>query len=100
MTFFSLVELHLEPGSLEEAKKALREVLAETRQFDGCNSIQVIIDRADPGHWLMLEDWASQEQSDAYSAYRAGPGKTTSLAPFVVKGTSTPPTKGFVDDGI
>lgn len=98
MAFKSIVDLKLKPDTLDQARKALGGILNETRAFDGCLRVEVLIDESDPSHWTMVEDWASAEHSAAYSAWRAGEGKTVGLGPFLA--APPVPTKYTVDDSI
>ena len=77
MTVTALLELRLKPESLDAAYQLLREILADTRAFAGCESVNVLIDNADPAHVILHESWASTEADAAYRAWREGDGATT-----------------------
>ena len=74
MAVVALLELRLQPEGLEKSYQLLREILADTRAFDGCLSVDVLIDNADPAHIIVHETWASAEQDAAYRKWRAGEG--------------------------
>lgn len=76
MTVTVLLDIHVATASLASAPSMLREILAGTRAFDGCLSVEVLVDNDDPGHLVLLERWASLEHDAAYRAWRAGAGAT------------------------
>ncbi|MET3805973.1 quinol monooxygenase YgiN [Nakamurella sp. UYEF19] len=74
MPVIALLELRLKPESLPGAHQLLREILADTRAFAGCEGVEVLVDNADPAHIVVHEIWASAEADAAYRAWRAGDG--------------------------
>ena len=76
MTLTVLLDIHLKADSLTSAPSMLRDILAETRAFDGCLSVEVLVDNEDPGHLILVERWASVERDAAYREWRAGAGAT------------------------
>ncbi len=71
MSVIALLELRLKPESLDAAYRVLSEVLVDTRAFPGCESVEVLIDNADPAHVIAKEIWASTEADAAYREWRA-----------------------------
>jgi quinol monooxygenase YgiN len=83
MAITALLELRGKPESLDQGLHAeLHAILGDTRAFDGCLGVDVLIDTADPTHLVVVERWASEEHDAAYRAWRAGDGKTN-LASFL-----------------
>ena len=74
MTVTSLLDLRFATDHLEDGPRALLDILADTRAFDGCLSVQVVMDVTDPAHVIAVERWQSLEHDEAYRAWRAGPG--------------------------
>ncbi|MCB5272823.1 hypothetical protein BJG92_00328 [Arthrobacter sp. SO5] len=68
------LDLNLKAEVLPKAPAVLRDILADTRAFDGCLGVDVLIDSKDPAHILVVERWASLEHDAAYRAWRAGEG--------------------------
>ena len=68
------LDLNVKAESLPTAPAVLRDILADTRAFDGCLSVDVLVDSSDPAHFLVVEQWASLEHDSAYRAWRAGDG--------------------------
>ncbi|MFC8177653.1 MULTISPECIES: putative quinol monooxygenase [Nocardiaceae] len=79
MTLVALLDVKLKPEALDEGKRVLGRVLAETRAFDGCLGVDVLVDSDDETHWIAYERWESAEADAKYREFRAGPGKTTEL---------------------
>ncbi|GAA1448004.1 putative quinol monooxygenase [Leifsonia poae] len=74
MTVTSLLDMHFAADHLDDGPRALLDILADTRAFDGCLGVQVVTDVADPSHVIAIEHWESLDHDDAYRAWRAGPG--------------------------
>ena len=79
MTISALLDLHIKSDALEQAPAALSDVLATTRAFDGCLGVDVLIDNADPTHFVVVESWASLEHDSAYRAFRQTPAGASAL---------------------
>ena len=87
MTVTSLLDLRFATDHLEDGPRALLDILADTRVFDGCLGVQVVTDVTDPAHVLAVEHWQSLEHDEdlpglAGRARRFGtrqlPGRTAS----------------------
>ncbi|SNT18271.1 putative quinol monooxygenase [Rhodococcoides kyotonense] len=83
MALIALLDLKLKPEILDDAKVVLSRVLAETRAFDGCLGVDVLVDEDDATHWIAYERWESAEADAKYREFRAGPGKITDLGPLL-----------------
>jgi quinol monooxygenase YgiN len=70
-------EIRVTREALDQGVHAeLHKILSDTRAFDGCLAVEVLIDSDDPTHILAIEKWASEEHDAAYRAWRAEGGKT------------------------
>ena len=74
MSLTALLELRLKPDLLDAAYATVRETLADTRRFPGCEGVDVLVDRDDRAHLVVYERWESAEADAAYRAWRAGDG--------------------------
>ena len=74
MSVTALLDLRLKPESIAIAPDVIRAVLADTRAFPGCLSVDVLVDSADPAHLILFEKWESAEADAAYRVWRAGEG--------------------------
>ena len=68
------LELFLTTESQPTAPAVLRDILADTRAFDGCLGVEVLADSNDPTHVVVVEQWASLEHDSACRAWRAVEG--------------------------
>jgi quinol monooxygenase YgiN len=83
MAITALLDLRVKPEALDQGLHAeLHAILTDTRAFEGCLGVEVLIDAADPTHIVAVERWVSDEHDAAYRAWRAGDGQTN-LASFV-----------------
>ncbi|MGB3172181.1 MAG: antibiotic biosynthesis monooxygenase, partial [Rhodococcus sp. (in: high G+C Gram-positive bacteria)] len=64
-------------------KVVLARVLTETRAFDGCQGVDVLVDADNEAHWIAYERWDSAEADAKYREFRAGEGKITDLGPLL-----------------
>ena len=68
------LDLFLKAEALSTAPAVLRDILADTRAYDGCLGVDVLVDSQNPAHVLVVEQWASLEHDAVYRAWRAGDG--------------------------
>jgi quinol monooxygenase YgiN len=97
VTISAILDLRLKKESLDTAREVVGRILTETRAFEGCEGVDVLIDD-DEGHWLCVEKWASSEADAAYRAWRAGPGAINDLGPLLAGAPGL--TKYVVDSAI
>ena len=87
MPVLSLLDLHL-AGEPAGALDLVHDVLVATRAFDGCLSVEVVVDESDPLHVIAVERWESMAADDAYRAWRATPEGRSALGSIL----AGPPT--------
>ncbi len=92
MPITSILDLRLKPEAVATAPAELHAILTDTRAFEGCLGVDVLIDAADPTHVTLIERWASEERDQAYRAWRAADGASNlgdllSAAPILTKYT-------------
>jgi heme oxygenase (mycobilin-producing) len=80
MAVVALLEVRLKSEGLDEAYAVVTETLADTRKFAGCVNAEVLIDRTDPTHLVVVETWESPEADAAYREWRRGDGAPVKLA--------------------
>jgi quinol monooxygenase YgiN len=79
MAVTSLLDMNIAPASLPEAPAIIAQVLTATRAFDGNLGVEVLVDTADPAHFVAVETWESIAHDDAYRAWRATPEGASAL---------------------
>lgn len=83
MAITAFFEIRVRPEALDQEVHAeLHKILSDTRAFEGCLAVEVLIDSDDPTHIVAVEKWVSEQHDAAYRAWRAGDGKTN-LAPYL-----------------
>jgi quinol monooxygenase YgiN len=90
-----MVHMHL-TGDEERALGLLHETLIATREREGCVRVEVVQDRDDPGHVVLLETWASAQDEAAYRSWRAGQPPNLEWRAFVA---GTPEVSNFTVRG-
>jgi quinol monooxygenase YgiN len=79
-----IVELDVKPGTARAAADAIEKSLADTRKFDGCRGAEVLLERG-ADKVVIYERWESPDRQAAYLEWRAGPGASDAVTPFVAK---------------
>lgn len=77
------LELSILPEKIAEAPSGLQEILDVTRTRPGCLGIDLLVDRADPSHILVVEKWASVAEDADYRAWRATPAGASNFGTFL-----------------
>jgi quinol monooxygenase YgiN len=72
-----------QPGMGESLLAAFTASLGDTRAFDGCVSVATFIDSDNPDTIMLIEDWDSRSQQEAYLAWRVETGMIELLAPIL-----------------
>lgn len=83
MPVAALLEFRFKPEILDQVQGALSRTLAVTREFAGCQRIDVLVDDSDPSRYLLVEVWDSMEHDAAYRAFRATPDGASELGPML-----------------
>jgi quinol monooxygenase YgiN len=84
-----LLEFVAKPGTGAQMLAALREALPETRNKDGCLSVEVTRNQDDGDNILLVMRWASRKHYETYRAWREASGVVRSFAEATVGGLST-----------
>lgn len=66
-----------------EFKSLLRDLLPDTRAYEGCIRVDVYQDQGDPGYVYLAEDWQSKVHQQKYQAWRDESGIADTLGPFL-----------------
>src|SRR5262249_21574012 len=75
-----LLEVQIKPEKAEDMRQTLREMLADTRKFDGCVRVDVIQDQDNPGTFILVQKWRTRGHYEKYGAWRAETGMAQSMA--------------------
>lgn len=83
MTITVLFDVEFKADAVDDARRIMSQALVDTRAFDGCLSVEVYIDEANPAHWVITEEWQSMDHDKAYREFRDGPGAISELGPIL-----------------
>jgi quinol monooxygenase YgiN len=75
-----VLELNLKADHVDAVLAGLREILPDTRAFDGCVSVSVVRDADDPSHIALIERWEQRSDQERYFAWRQETGSLAAMA--------------------
>ena len=82
MSVMITLEMPVKPDMLEDYLNILKGALVETRSYKGCRSVTTLIDQ-ETSSIVLLEEWDSAEDQQAYIAWRVETGLIDAIAPFM-----------------
>lgn len=95
MSITIVIAMHLTPDAAEESRNgAYTEIFKATRSFKGCESIHAYEVRGETDRFMVIEQWASAEDYEAYLAWRRSTGFMESSAARM----ASPPKALFLDE--
>ena len=65
---------------MEELKKHLKEILPDTRSFEGCQGVQLYQNKESPTKFTIHAKWISEEAQKKYIAWRMETGALDKLS--------------------
>ena len=71
------------PERAEAFKALLRELLPDTRAYEGCLKVDVYEEQENPGRIYLVEDWESKAHQQRYQAWRDESGIAKVVGPFL-----------------
>ena len=83
MSVTVILAFSVQPERAEEFKLVLKELLPDTRAYDGCQSVDVYQDQVDPGQIHLIENWESKVHQQKYQAWRDETGIAEVVGPFL-----------------
>lgn len=94
MSTLVLFEVEAAPGKEDDLVVLFDGALADTRAYEGCESVTVHRDQDAPGRLVLVERWTSRARHETYLQWRADRGDGPSLAAVV----AGPPSVRYLDD--
>ncbi|HEV7623458.1 MAG TPA: antibiotic biosynthesis monooxygenase family protein [Amnibacterium sp.] len=79
MATTALLDMHVRSDRAGDAPTVIEAILRDTRAFEGCLGVEVLVDVEDPTHVTVVEHWRSLDRDDAYRAWRATPEGASGL---------------------
>jgi quinol monooxygenase YgiN len=86
---YVMLEFTAKPGTGPAVLEALREALPQTRNKDGCNSLEVTVNQDNRDNMLLVMRWATREHYETYRAWREANGNVKRFADVTVSGLAT-----------
>ncbi len=82
MSVMVILEMPVKPDMLEDYLNILKGALVETRDYKGCRSVTTLVDQ-ETSSVVLVEEWDSVEDQQAYMAWRVETGLIDAIAPFM-----------------
>jgi quinol monooxygenase YgiN len=89
MACYVMLEFTAKPGTGSDVLEALRVALPDTRNEDGCESLDVTINQDNPDNMLLVMRWTSRRHYQTYRDWRETNGDVKRFADATVNGLST-----------
>ena len=83
-----IVSFPAKPHTLEDLKNSMKDALPDTRNFEGCISVDTYIDKS-TNTLHLIEDWESLEHQAKYLNWRVETGLLTAMDPLLEGGASS-----------
>jgi quinol monooxygenase YgiN len=74
-----LLELKVKPESVDTLKKLFKEILPDTRAYEGCRELKIYGNQDDAGNVVLVEHWDSRPHYEKYLAWRTETGLVDKL---------------------
>ncbi len=82
MSVMITLEMPVKQEMLEDYLNILKGALVETRSYKGCRSVTTLVDQ-ETSSIVLVEEWDSVEDQQAYIAWRVETGLIDAIAPFM-----------------
>lgn len=83
MSHTVLGEFRCKEGKGADFLGALLPALADTRAYDGCESVETYTDADDPDVIILWEKWAERAKQESYLAWRIETGMMNAIGPLM-----------------
>ncbi len=87
MSILVLGEVHVAPSRIAEFKDYFRDLLPDSRAYDGFEKVELYEDTEEEGSILFVEYWASRAHQERYIAWRIETGVMERLGAMFVGDT-------------
>jgi quinol monooxygenase YgiN len=87
-------EITAKPDQAAALADAFKQILPDTRSYDGCEGLSFHQNVDDPASLLIYEKWVSRAKYEAYLGWRSERGDVAALGPMV----TAPPNIRYFDD--
>ena len=93
MSVVLIAEVKIKQGTKEELVSYMREILPDTRAFEGNEGIDVCFDEEDSDLMVLVEKWSTPDDYHKYHEWRVSSGTLDKLRSFL----AGKPSRRFLD---
>ena len=86
---YHTLEFKIKPGQTEAFLELMEVATVDTRNFEGCEHLAILVDESDPETVFFYEIWESEEDHMAYQKWRTDTDFGSKVQPFL----AGPPTR-------
>ena len=79
-----ILDMQVKPEAVDGVKASLKELLPDTRAYDGCQGLDIYEDLDQSGHLVFYERWDSKEHYQRYLSWRTETGAMEQLGKALV----------------
>ena len=83
MSVIVLVNLDIKEEHIDELKKYFKEILPDTRSFEGCQGVQMYESKESPTKIVIHAKWESEEAQKKYMSWRMDMGALDKIIPML-----------------
>ena len=83
MSVIVLINLDVKEESIDELKKYFKEILPDTRSFEGCQGVQLYQSKETPTKMTIHAKWDSEEAQKKYMSWRIDTGALDKVMPML-----------------
>jgi len=83
MSVIATVSLDVKEDSVDELKKYFKEILPDTRSFEGCQGVQLYESQESPTKMMIHSKWTSEDAQKKYMEWRIENGSLEKLMPML-----------------
>jgi quinol monooxygenase YgiN len=83
-----LLEIKSNPEDIDKLKSTFEQILPDTRSYDGCIGVQVVVNQDDSLNVILIETWETREHYEKYLAWRIETGAIDALGAMLSQAPS------------
>jgi len=80
MTCQVILEFKAKADEIENIRNYMREILPDTRSYDGCVGLNITQNMDEPTSFAVIEQWDTRQQYETYLQWRTDTGVLGKLA--------------------
>ena len=88
-----LLEIQAKPEHVDEIKSTFKEILPDTRAYEGCLGVDVISNQDESTNIVLVEKWETRQHYEKYLGWRQETGFVDRLVALL----SAPPSIRYYD---